>query len=152
MTENISIKITNPDSDEAFPILEELSANLHLRFGSDGRNSFTDWENNNESFVFVVAEMNNEIVGCGAVRPINKTIGEVKRMYSKFSRKKIGQTILTFLEKEAKKIGFTELVLETRVKNESAVHFYQKQQYKVIPNYGKYINRPEAICFGKTLK
>ena len=148
----ISIKITNPNDEKVQAIIEELSANLYLRFGSDGKNSFTDWQYDNSKFVFVIAEIDSEIVGCGAVRPISETTGEVKRMYSKFPGKKIGQTILTFLENSAKTIGFSDLVLETRVKNQEAIQFYQKQGYKVIPNYGKYKDRPEAICFIKPLK
>ena len=152
MPEKIFIKIANPNDEKVQTIIDELSANLYLRFGSDGKNSFTDWEYDNSKFVFVVAESENEIVGCGAIRPISETTGEVKRMYSKFPGKKIGQTILAFLENTAKTIGFTDLVLETRVKNQEATRFYQKQDYKTIPNYGKYIDRPEAICFGKPLK
>lgn len=152
MAQDISIKIANPNDEKVLGIIDELSANLYLRFGSDGKNSFTDWEHNNSKFVFVTAEIDDEIVGCGAVRPIEANIGEVKRMYSKYSGKKIGQTILAFLENKAKEIGFTDLVLETRVKNDIAIQFYQKQGYKVIPSYGKYIDRPEAICFGKSLK
>ncbi|MCC9061631.1 GNAT family N-acetyltransferase [Flavobacterium piscisymbiosum] len=151
MIQSISIKIANPDDEKVLAITEELSENLYLRFGSDGKNSFQDWENENSKFVFVIAEINNEIVGCGAIRPIDKNIGEVKRMYSKYPGKKIGQTILVFLENEAVNLGYTNLVLETRLKNESAVQFYQKQGYKVIPNYGKYTDRPEAICLGKSL-
>ena len=152
MNQNISIKITNPNGEKVLAIIEELSANLYLRFGSDGKNSFTDWQYNNSKFVFVIAEINNEIVGCGAIRPIDENIGEVKRMYSKFPRKGIGQTILSFLENKARAIGYSDLVLETRVKNQEATQFYQKQGYKIIPNYGKYRDRPEAICFGKSLK
>jgi ribosomal protein S18 acetylase RimI-like enzyme len=151
MTQSISIKIVNPNNEKVLAITEELSENLYLRFGSDGKNSFQDWENENSKFVFVVAEINSEIVGCGAIRPIDQNIGEVKRMYAKYPGKKIGQTILGFLENEAVNLGYANLVLETRVKNESAVHFYQKQGYKVIPNYGKYTDRPEAICLGKSL-
>jgi N-acetylglutamate synthase-like GNAT family acetyltransferase len=149
---NISIKITNPNDEKVLAIIEELSANLYLRFGSDGKNSFTDWQYQNPKFVFVTAEIENEIVGCGAIRPIGENIGEVKRMYSKYSGKKIGQTILEFLENKAKSIGYTDLVLETRLKNLQATKFYEKQEYKIIPNYGKYKDRPEAICFGKSLK
>lgn len=98
-----------------------------------------------------MAEINNEIVGCGAIRPFDENIGEVKRMYSKFPGKKIGQTILAFLEDKALTIAYSNLVLETRIKNESAIRFYEKQGYKVIPNYGKYTDRPEAICLGKSL-
>ncbi|MDW8849143.1 GNAT family N-acetyltransferase [Flavobacterium sp. MMLR14_040] len=151
MTETISIKITNPNEKVA-AIIDELSANLYLRFGSDGKNSFTEWQQNNSKYVFVVAEINNEIVGCGAIRPISETVGEVKRMYSKYPRKKIGKTILAFLEGIASKSGYEELILETRIKNTEATQFYEKQNYKVIPNYGKYKDRPEAICFGKFLK
>jgi ribosomal protein S18 acetylase RimI-like enzyme len=151
MTHSISIKIVNPDDEKVLAITEELSENLYLRFGSDGKNSFQYWENENSKFVFVIAEINSEIVGCGAIRPIDQNIGEVKRMYAKYPGKKIGQTILGFLENEAVNLGYTNLVLETRVKNESAVQFYQKQGYKVIPNYGKYIDRPEAICLEKSL-
>jgi len=151
MIQSISIKIANPNNEKVLAITEELSENLYLRFGSDGKNSFQDWENENSKFVFVVAEINSEIVGCGAIRPIDQNIGEVKRMYAKYPGKKIGQTILGFLENEAVNLGYANLVLETRVKNESAVHFYQKQGYKVIPNYGKYTDRPEAICLEKSL-
>ncbi|OXA80785.1 Acetyltransferase (GNAT) family protein [Flavobacterium aquidurense] len=152
MTENISIKITNPNDEKVLAIIEELSANLYLRFGSDGKNSFTDWEYNDSKFIFAIAEIDNEIVGCGAIRPISENIGEVKRMYSKYPGKKIGQTILAFLENKAKATGYTDLILETRVKNQEASQFYKKQDYNVIPNYGKYTDRPEAICFGKSLK
>ncbi|OXG08869.1 ribosomal protein S18 acetylase RimI-like enzyme [Flavobacterium araucananum] len=151
MKETISIKTINPNDEKVLAIIEELSENLYLRFGSDGKNSFTDWENDNSKFVFVTAQIDNDIVGCGAIRPINDTTGEVKRMYSKFPGKKTGQTILAFLENKAIALGYTNLVLETRVKNESAVQFYQKQGYKIIPNYGKYTDRPEAICLGKSL-
>lgn len=152
MKDSITIVTINPDDKKAFEITEELSANLLMRFGSSGKNSFTDWQPDNSKFVFVIAELNNKIVGCGAFRPIDENTAEVKRMYSKLPQKKIGTSILTFLEEKAKNIGFTNLVLETRVKNHEAVQFYTKHKYQVIPNYGKYINRPEAICFGKSLK
>lgn len=152
MTQTISIKTANPSDEKVAAIIEELSTNLYLRFGSDGKNSFTDWQYNNSKFVFAVAEIDKEIVGCGAIRPINDNIGEVKRMYSKFPGKKIGQTILAFLEENAKTIGYINLVLETRVKNKEAIQFYLKQGYKIIPNYEKYKDRPEAICLGKSLK
>lgn len=151
MSLNFSIQIINPNDEKAISIIDELSENLFTRFGSDGRNSFTDWENDNLKFVFVTAEINTEIVGCGAIRPISENTGEIKRMYAKYAGKEIGKTILTFLENKAKQLNYTKLILETRLKNEQAVTFYKKQGYAIIPNYGKYINRPEAVCLGKSL-
>ena len=51
MTQSISIKIVNPNNEKVLAITEELSENLYLRFGSDGKNSFQDWENENSKFV-----------------------------------------------------------------------------------------------------
>ncbi|MEO8532261.1 MAG: GNAT family N-acetyltransferase [Flavobacterium sp.] len=151
MSGNLSIKTANPKDEKVQAIIEELSENLYLRFGSDGKNSFTDWEQNNPRYVFAIAELDDKIVGCGAIRPISKKAGEVKRMYSKYPGKGVGKNILSFLENKAKERGYKELVLETRIKNEEAVAFYLKSGYTVISNYGKYKDRPEAICFGKLL-
>jgi ribosomal protein S18 acetylase RimI-like enzyme len=151
MEQILFLKKTNPDDNSIVSILNQLSQNLLERFGSDGKNSFTDWENNNSKYVFVIAELNSEIVGCGAIRPVSEYVGEVKRMYSKYQGKNIGKTILTFLEAAAIETGYSELILETRIKNEIACGFYQKAGYNIITNYGKYANNPEAICFKKTL-
>ncbi len=147
----LSIKISNPNEASAYSIIEELSQNLYERFGSDGKNSFTDWEYNNSKYIFAVAELNNEIVGCGAIRPLSEKRGEVKRMFAKYPRKNIGQSLLAFLETKAKELNYKELVLETRVKNKEACSFYLKSNYTKIPNYGKYANRLDAVCFQKTL-
>ena len=147
----LSIKISNPNDPKAYAIIEELSQNLYERFGSDGKNSFTDWEYNNPKFVFVIAELNAEIVGCGAIRPLSEKRGEVKRMFAKYPRKNIGQSILSFLEVKAKELDYEKLVLETRVKNEEACSFYLNSNYIKIPNYGKYADRLDAVCFQKIL-
>jgi GNAT superfamily N-acetyltransferase len=147
----LAIKISDPNAPEAYAIIEELSQNLYERFGSDGKNSFTDWEYDNPRYVFIIAELNAEIIGCGAIRPLSQKRGEVKRMFAKYPGKNIGQSILSFLETKAKELNYEELVLETRVKNKEACSFYLKANYTKIPNYGKYINRLDAICFQKTL-
>lgn len=147
----LTIKISDPNSPDAFSIIEELSQNLYERFGSDGKNSFTDWESDNPKYVFVLAELNTEIVGCGAIRPLSQKTAEVKRMFAKYRGKNIGQSILSFLETKAKELDYEELVLETRIKNETACSFYLKSNYEKIPNYGKYADRSDAICFQKTI-
>ena len=90
-------------------------------------------------------------MGCGAIRPLSEKRGELKRMFAKYPRKNIGQSILSFLEAKAKELGYEELVLETRVKNNEACSFYMNSNYIKIPNYGKYIGRLDAVCFQKTL-
>lgn len=149
--EELEIHTASPFDQNVIPLIESLSESLGDRFGSDGRNSFSEWKENDPKFIFIKACRNDEVVGCGAVRPITNSIGEVKRMYSKYQRMGIGAAVLTALESEAGKAGYLELWLETRVKNVEACMFYQKFGYTGIENYGRYKNKPEASCFGKKL-
>jgi len=58
-----------------------------------------------------------------------------------YARKKscgIGNKILTYLEEQAKELGYNRIVLETRKCNENAVIFYLNNGYQAINNYGKY--------------
>ncbi len=102
------------------------------------------------TFVFAYNE-SEEPVGCGAIRQIDELTAEVKRMYAKEKGRGIGTKILTYLEAKAQELGYTALRLETRLVNQRAVEFYENRGYTRIPNYGKYVNRPKAICFEKQL-
>jgi GNAT superfamily N-acetyltransferase len=151
MLNKIEIKITTPYDKNVISLLEDLSNNLGVRFGNDGKDSFQEWQNENPKYIFAMACENSETIGCGAIRPISEKVAELKRMYSKYKRKGIGVRVLTFLEAKAKEENYTEIWLETRKKNSEACHFYLNNGYKQIDNYGKYINNTEAICFGKKL-
>jgi GNAT superfamily N-acetyltransferase len=151
MLNKIEIIITTPYDKNVIPLLEDLSNNLGVRFGNDGKDSFQEWQNENPKYIFAMACENSETIGCGAIRPINEKVAELKRMYSKYKRKGIGVSVLTFLEAKAKEENYTEIWLETRKKNSEACHFYLNNGYKQIDNYGKYINNTEAICFGKKI-
>lgn len=151
MTEGLKIIPGSPYDEDIIPLIKALSEDLDSRFGNDGRNSFRDWEPGDPGYIFIKVNRNDEIVGCGAVRPVTGVIGEVKRMYSKYKRMGIGTTVLSALEEKAREAGYKELWLETRVNNTEACSFYLKQGYSGIENYGRYVNRPEAACFGKKL-
>jgi len=151
MVNEIEIIITTPNDENVIPLLEELSVNLGNRFGSDGKNSFQEWENMNSKFVFVKACKNFETIGCGAIRPITENIAELKRMFSKYYRKGIGEKVLNYLENKAKELEYKEIWLETRKLNQEACAFYLKNGYKKISNYGKYVGDEKAICFGKLI-
>ena len=76
---------------------------------------------------------------------------EVKRMYASVNGAGVGSAVLSYLESEAQKLGYTVLILETRAVNCRAVSFYLDRGYKRIANFGKYAGRPEAVCFEKRI-
>lgn len=143
---------SNPKASDALKLMDELSETLETITGNSGRNSFNSDDVCVPRSLFVVAyNEENEAIGCGALRPINDNTAEIKRMYAKTKAKGVGTEILCYLEKQARKLGYNTIWIETRLINETAVSFYEKKGYKRIPNYGKYVDRPEAVCFEKRL-
>lgn len=148
----ITVKEENPNIPDALRLLEELSDALESITGNSGKGSFDPNDVCVTRALFVIARnQDGEAVGCGAIRPIGENIAEVKRMYAKIRDLGIGTEILKYLEAQAQKLGYSALWLETRLVNQQAVSFYENKGYHRIPNYGKYIDKPEAVCFEKCL-
>ena len=55
------------------------------------------------------------------------------------------------LEADARIRNFRYAVLETGDPLVAASALYRKCGYKVIPNYGPYVNMPESVCMQKKL-
>jgi len=102
----------------------------------------------------IVAYEEDKPVGCGAIREHPPKTMEVKRMYTLEDHrgKGIGTKILHELEKWAAEMKYDKCVLETGNRQPDAIALYKKQGYERIPNYGKYINIENSVCFEKELK
>ena len=148
--EIINIISEDPASDDATMLMNELSDCLKAITGASGKNSFNIEDMFNKRSLFVIARDSNGIaVGCGAFRSIDNTTAEIKRMYTKIKGCGIGEKIISYLEKEAYKMGYSKFILETRLINQQAVSFYNHNGFTQIPNYGKYVHNAEAVCFEK---
>lgn len=92
--------------------------------------------------VFLVAWLDGEIVGTGAIIAESDNAGQVVRMsVSKDKRRLgIGKKILAKLIKEAKNIGLEKLILETTSTWTDVIKFYKAQ--------GFYITHTEDGDFG----
>ena len=148
----ITILPESPFSQDAISLMDELSDCLQAITGDSGRSSFDAHDVCGDRALFIIARnKEGKAVGCGAFRPIDGKTAECKRMYAKEKGIGLGNKILTYLEEQARGMGYRYLRLETRVINREAVAFYERNGYQRIPNYGKYENRPEAVCFEKQL-
>jgi GNAT superfamily N-acetyltransferase len=143
----------SPNETEAILLMEELSKSLEAITGDSGKSSFNSKDVCVPRSLFVIAyDQAGEAIGCGGIRPINESVAEVKRMFAKTKTMGVGTEILVYLETQARKLGYSTLWLETRIINEQAVAFYKKRCYYPIPNYGKYVGNPQAICFEKKIQ
>lgn len=99
----------------------------------------------------VVAYLDEQAVGCGAIKPFDPEIMEVKRMYTapESRGKGIAGQILSELETWAAELGYSRCVLETGKRQPEAIGLYQKWGYHIIPNYGQYVGVENSVCFEK---
>ncbi|WP_338765358.1 GNAT family N-acetyltransferase [Massilia sp. METH4] len=143
------VAAADPASPDAVALMRELSETLRGITGDDGTASFDPAG----CTLFAIArDDRGRAVGCGALRPIDGEIAEIKRMYARpGAGAGIGSAVLAFLEAQAAALGCRGLWLETRKVNERAIRFYDAQGYLRIPNFGKYVGNDAAVCFGKRL-
>ena len=147
----IEVCAAAPDDPAAVRLLDALSETLETITGSSGRVSFDPADMAGESALFALAILDGEAAGCGAFRPLQPGVAEIKRMYAAPGTQGVGAALLAFLESEAARMGYREAWLETRAVNTRAVRFYERHGYARIENFGKYRGRSEAVCFAKPL-
>jgi putative acetyltransferase len=99
--------------------------------------------------VYVVAYCDQQPIGCGALREIDRITAEVRRMYvlREHRRNRVGHAVLTHLAAEAKRLGYERLRLETGNKQARAVALYEAFGFRRIAPFGKYENDPTSVCF-----
>lgn len=132
-------------------LINKLNSSLIDISGCDGAKSANLDDFTQEKARFIIAVCGEDAVACGGIRPLFPKTCEIKRMFSTEKRKGLGLKILSALEITAKQLDYQYIYLETRKNNENAVSFYLKNGYKIIENYGIYVGREEAVCFGKEL-
>ena len=147
------VALADPTSSEAQALLASLSLTLQQITGSDGKASFDVRDVQVEGACFAIARSaDGQAIGCGAIRPLEPGIAELKRMFAAPGTRGVGAALLSFLEQQALAFGYRQLWLETRQVNRRAVDFYGRHGYRPIPNFGRYVGRPEAVCLGKALE
>lgn len=104
---------------------------------------------------FLVAWIDGEPVGCGALKPLDTdpSIGEIKRMYTapNARRRGVSRAILERLEAIAAELGYQRLQLETGTAQPEAVRLYESHGWHRITPYGLYKHSPASVCFAKDL-
>jgi GNAT superfamily N-acetyltransferase len=107
--------------------------------------------------VFVVARLDGEPVGCGAVRPVTggvPRVGEIKRMYTSPAarRRGVSRVLLAHLEVEAAVLGYNRLQLETGLRQPEAIALYESSGYRPIPDFGFHAGMKLVRSFGRELE
>ena len=155
LVSSVKIQRCDVESPTAVELISALNAELVQRYPEDGANFFeldsSDVASGNGAFLAAYVE--DEPVGCGAVRRLNDADFEIKRMYVApfFRGHGVGQSMLAALESEAEALGAPRLVLETGDRQPEALALYRRSGFSDIPRFGQYVDSPLSVCMEKRL-
>jgi putative acetyltransferase len=152
--ENIKVSLERPDSSDALNLIGEAQRELKARYPADSiQHPFDPRDVASPPAVFVIARLDGRAVGCGAVRPLDRAVGEVKRVFVQPESRRIGiaRVIMATLEDLALRNGFTTLRLETGTLQPESVALYESLGYRRIPPFGEYVSDPQSLCYEKDL-
>lgn len=152
-SEMIKIVRTNSEDQNFVELVKYLDADLAERDGAE--HPFYAQYNKIDKIKFVVVAYENDIpVGCGAIKEYDSKTMEIKRMFTLPERRGKGTAtiILAELEKWTAELSYEKCILETGKKQPEAISVYQKNGYKLIPNYGQYAEAHNSLCFEKAIR
>jgi putative acetyltransferase len=103
--------------------------------------------------VFLAVRDGGRSVACGGVCRFDETRAELKRMYvvPEVRGRGLGRLLLEALEDEARRLGYTGIVLETGEGQQESLGLYASAGYRAIPCYGAYAGQEISRCFEKRL-
>jgi putative acetyltransferase len=126
---------------------------LDARYGTGDHEPGTPPSAADIDLFLVASDPGGTPVGCGALRRLDPTTAEVKRMYVTPGARGSGVStaILRALESAALDRGWTTIRLETGPAQPDAMRFYQREGYHEIPLFGAYVGSGLSVCYERTL-
>lgn len=102
---------------------------------------------------FLVARLDGRAIGCGAIRLLNDSTAEVKRMYvePELRGRHVGRAVLDALQKTARELGVRRLVLETGIHQQAAIALYLQAGFTQCDCWGEYTTSPTSVCYEKPI-
>jgi GNAT superfamily N-acetyltransferase len=143
------------DDPAGADLRQRQRAELDARYGTDDHEpgappSAAD----TDLFLVAVDRDTGEAIACGALRRLDSTAAEIKRMYvaPRMRGTGVAADVLRALESAADERGWRTLRLETGTEQPDAMRFYRREGYREIPLFGSYIGSSLSVCFERELR
>jgi putative acetyltransferase len=152
--DHLELAVASPIDEDAAALVSELNTLLDGLYRPDDNHFRLDPDEvSGKRGVFLVARLDGEPIGCGAVRILPDGRGEIKRMYvrPRARARGVGRRILERLEDEARRRGAGGLVLEMGSDQPAAAALYRGAGFTEIECWGEYLATPASLCLGKDL-
>ncbi|MCE2465326.1 MAG: GNAT family N-acetyltransferase [Dehalococcoidia bacterium] len=147
------VGIESPLQEEVAEMIEALDTYLNAMY-PDGSNYLLDVDSlTAENVSFLVARVDGQAAGCGALVLDHLDYAEIKRMYVKPEARRlgIGAAILQELEQIARNADRSLVRLETGVHQPEALGLYRRAGYVDRGPFGDYPPDPVSVFMEKPL-
>jgi putative acetyltransferase len=142
-------------ADAGARLIAELSAELARRYewADDGSSNSRPEDVCIPRSEFLIGRLESRPVACGAIRPLEYDVGEVKRIYvtPDVRGRGLPRRLLAALEDAARSMGYVTLRLETGNRQPEVIRLYESAGYHRIDPYGTNVDDHRSVCFEKRL-
>ncbi len=152
--DSLEFRVHQPGEEVSRMLMAELDQELRCHYPDEMIHGLSADELRDFPGVFLIMQRHAEVIGCGALRPLDVRLAELKRMYVRpaFRRQRYGRVLLEELERRAHEMEVVTLRLETGAAQVEAVRLYESAGYRPIPCYGEYVGNPLSVCYEKKLE
>jgi GNAT superfamily N-acetyltransferase len=153
VTTQVTVGIADWDDPDVTALHALQRADIDGRYGGDTEPG-TKPSKADISVVMLARDTHGVAVGTGALRRLDDTSAEIKRMYTVDSVRGagVGRALLGALEQYALDQGWTVLRLETGPLQHEAIGLYTSAGYEPIAPFGPYVGAPQSLCFERKLE
>ena len=143
------VDVTNADLTA---LVAELDAYFRAGWG-EAADHYKQYHTLDGMACAAVAYIEGTPAACGCWRAFDPVTAEIKRMYVRpaYRRQGIAGKIVAALEQHAAASGCHRAVLETGAEMPDAIAFYEKQGYRLVPNYSDFVDDEICVCMEKQI-
>ena len=152
----LQIQVVDPQSVDALALVREVAL--------EARELYVELHGPNTSLptnlptpprgTYLLVYDGSKPVGSGALRPIDESTAEIRRVYvlKEYRRHGVARMMLEALEKEATRLQYKSMRLETGNRQTAAMRLYESSGFTQIPPFGPYVNDPISVCYEKPVR
>ncbi len=151
--QDVTIQIADVQNAELLALLQAMSQDMAELYQDEGFTNLVPARMGDARSAFVIARRRGQAIGCGAIRPLEADVGELKRIYvlTEWRGQGIARRILAALEEFGRQFGYRTVRLETGALQAAAIRLYESEGYRRIRCWGEEADDPMSVCFEKSL-
>lgn len=145
---------TAPEAPEAASLIAALDDHLRELYPGMPIHGIDPVKFRQSGGIFLIGKVDRVAVACGAIRPLEDGVGEIKRMYVRPEQRGSGfaRALLAALEQAAADRGYRTIRLETGENQVAAIRLYESAGYHSIPPYGDDTSDSRSRYFEKAIE